>query len=42
LLRVERVGRSEDGLALGDAVANELLEVGGRELLARLANEAAS
>jgi hydroxymethylbilane synthase len=42
LLRVERFGGREDGLALADAVAIELLEAGGRELLARLANEVTS
>ena len=41
LLRVEHRGRPEDALALGDAVASELLEAGGRELLARLEGEAA-
>jgi hydroxymethylbilane synthase len=42
LRSVERIGPADEALALGDAVAGELLEGGGRELLARLAAEAAT
>jgi hydroxymethylbilane synthase len=42
LRSVERIGPADEALALGDAVAGELLEGGGRELLARLATEAAT